>query len=73
MDNDIREEEVWHMCEKFWRGRKVSYIKDDSNILSVKDSPADAKTNKDFQYLFDNRIVYGIEQHKKYQESLRKK
>lgn len=73
MDNDIREEEVWHMCEKFWRGRKVSYIKDDSNILSVKDSPADAKTNKDFQYLFDNRIVYDIEQHKKYQESLRKK
>lgn len=72
LDKDIREEEVWHMCEKFWRGRKVSYIKDDSNILSTKDSPADAR-NKDFQYLFDNRIVYNIEQHKKYQESLRKK
>ena len=73
MDNDIREEEIWHMCEKFWRGRKVSYIKDDKNILSAKDSPADAKTNKDFQYLFDNRIVYDREQHKKYLESLRKK
>lgn len=72
LDKDIREEEVWHMCEKFWRGRKVSYIKDDSNILSTKDSPADAR-NKDFQYLFDNRIVYDIEQHKKYQESLKKK
>lgn len=72
LDKDIREEEVWHMCEKFWRGRKVSYIKDDNNILSSKDSPADAR-NKDFQYLFDNRIVYGIEQHNKYQESLKKK
>ncbi len=72
LDKDIREEEVWHMCEKFWRGRKVSYIKDNSNILSVKDSPADAR-NKDFQYLFDNRIVYGIEQHNKYKKSLEKK
>ena len=72
MDKDIREEEVWHMCEKFWRGRKVSYIKDNNNILSAKDSPADAR-NKDFQFLFDNRIVYSIEQHNKYKESLKKK
>lgn len=72
MDKDIREEEIWHMCEKFWLGRKVSYIKDSYNILSAKDSPADAR-NKDFQYLFDNRIVYGIEQHNKYKESLKKK
>lgn len=72
LDKDIREEEVWHMCEKFWRGRKVSYIKDTYNILSDKDSPADA-CNKDFQFLFNNRIVYGIEQHNKYKESLEKK
>ena len=72
LDKDIREEEVWHMCEKFWRGRKVSYIKDNNNILSDKDSPADA-CNKDFQFLFDNRIVYGIEQHNKYKESLKNK
>lgn len=72
MDKDVREEEVWHMCEKFWRGRKVSYIKDEHDILSSKDSPADAR-NKAFQFLFDNRIVYGIEQHEKYKESLRKK
>ena len=72
LDKDIAEEEIWHMCEKFWRGRRVSYIKDNDNILSSKDSPADA-TNKDFQFLFNNRIVYGIEQHKKYKESLKKK
>lgn len=67
LDKDICEEEVWHLCEKFWRGRKVSYIKDDKEILSAKDSPADA-SNKNFQYLFDNRIVYGIEQHNKYKD-----
>lgn len=72
LDKDIREEEVWHMCEKFWRGRKVSYIKDNENILSAKDSPADT-SNKDFQFLFNNRIVYGIEQHNKYKKSLEKK
>lgn len=72
MDKDIREEEVWHLCEKFWRGRKVSYIKDNEDILSAKDSPADA-CNKDFQYLFDNRIVYNTEKHNRYLKSLVKK
>lgn len=72
LDKDISEEEVWHMCEKFWRCRKVSYIKDKWDILSAKDSPADA-SNKNFQFLFDNRIVYSIQEHKKYKESLKKK
>jgi len=72
MDKDIRDEEVWHMCEKFWRGRKVSYIKDKWDILSAKDSPADAR-DKDFQYLFDNRIVYDTTQHEKYEKSLKKR
>lgn len=72
LDKDIAEEEVWHMAEKFWRGRKVSYIKDKWDILSAKDSPADAR-NKDFQFLFDNRIVYDKEQQRKYQDSLKKK
>lgn len=73
-DKDVRIEEVWYSCDKIYsiKGRKVSYIQDKWDILSAKDSPADA-CNKDFQFLFDNRIVYGIEQHEKYQKSLKKK
>lgn len=72
-DKDISIEEVWHNCEKIYRGkgRKVSYIQDKWDILSTKDSPADA-CNKNFQYLFDNRIIYGVEQQRKYQESFKK-
>ena len=72
LDKDVRIEEVWNMCEKVWRGRKVSYIQDNNNILSDKDSPADAR-NKDFKFLFDNRIVYDQEKHERYEESLKRK
>lgn len=73
-DKDISIEEVWHSCNKLYkvRGRKVSYILDKWDILSSKDSPADA-CNKDFQFLFDNRIVYDREEQRKYQESLEKR
>lgn len=70
-DKDICIDEVRHACEKFKNIRKVSYIKDSWDILNDKDSPADAR-NKDFQFLFDNRIVYDREEQRKYQESLRK-
>ena len=70
-DKDICVDEVRHSCEKFKNIRKVSYIKDHWNILNDKDSPADAR-NKDFQFLFDNRIVYDREEQRKYQESLKK-
>jgi DNA primase len=70
-DKDISVEEVRHACEKFKNIRKVSYIKDKWNILSAKDSPADA-CNKDYQFLFDNRIVYDKNEQRKYQESLKK-
>ncbi len=70
-DKDVRVEEVWHVCNKVCRGRKVSYIQDNWDILSAKDSPADA-SSKDFQFLFNNRIVYGIEQQRKYKESFKK-
>lgn len=68
-DKDISVEEVWHSCNKLCRGRKVSYIQDKWDILSHKDSPADA-CNKDFQFLFDNRVIYNKEKQRKYQESL---
>lgn len=71
LDNDIPVEEVRYLCNKFNNIRKVSYVKDFMDILGEKDSPADAR-NKDFQFLFDNRIVYDREEQRKYQESLKK-
>lgn len=71
-DKDISIEEVRHTCNKFKNVRKVSYIHDSWDILNPKDSPADAR-NKDFQFLFDNRIVYDKSEQRKYEESLNKK
>lgn len=71
LDNDIPIEEVRHLCNKFNNIRKVSYVKDFMGILGDKDSPADAR-NKDFQFLFENRIVYNREEYRKYLESLKK-
>lgn len=72
LDNDIKVEEIRHLCSKFRNTGKVSYIKDFMGILGSKDSPADAR-NKDFQFLFDNRIVYDRKEHEKYLKSLGKK
>lgn len=71
LDNDVDINEVRHMCEKFKHVRKVSYIKDSWSILGKKDSPCDAR-NKDYQFLFNNRIVYDREEQRKYKESLKK-
>ncbi len=70
-DNDISIEETRHACEKFKNIRKVSYIHDFMGILGSKDSPADAR-DKDYKFLFDNRIVYDRDEQRKYQESLKK-
>ena len=72
LDKDVPIEEVWHMAKKLFRGRKVSYIWDSTNILDSKDSPADA-CNKDFKFLFDNRITYDAKKHDLYEQSLKKK
>lgn len=71
LDKDICEEEVWNMCEKFYHIRLVSYIYDKRNLLKSKESPADAK-NKIYESLFNCRITYGDEEHKKYLKSLEK-
>lgn len=71
LDNDVDVNEIRHMCEKFKNVRKVSYIKDFMGILNSKDAPMDAR-NKDYQFLFDNRIVYDKSEQRKYQESLKK-
>lgn len=70
-DNDISIEETRHACEKFKNIRKVSYIHDFIGLLGSKDSPADAR-DKDYRFLFDNRIVYDRDEQRKYQESLKK-
>lgn len=72
LDKDVDTNEVRHMCEKFKNIRKVSYIHDFMGILDSKDAPMDAR-NKDYQFLFDNRIVYDKSEQRKYQEGLNNK
>ena len=72
LDKDVDINEVRFICEKFKNVRKVSYILDFIDVLNNKDAPMDAR-NKDYQFLFDNRIVYDRSEQRKYQESLEKK
>ena len=70
LDKDVDINEVRHMCNKFYNVRKVSYIHDFMDILGEKDAPMDA-SNKDYQFLFESRIVYDRSEQRKYQESLK--
>lgn len=72
LDKDVDVNEVRHMCEKFKNIRKVSYINDFLGILGEKDAPMDAR-NKDYQFLFESRVVYDRNEQRKYQESLKDK
>ena len=71
LDKDVDINEIRHICEKFKNARKVSYIHDFMDILGCKDAPMDA-SNKDYQFLFESRIVYDRSEQRKYQESLKK-
>lgn len=71
LDNDVDINELRWMAEQFKNRVKVSYIKDFIGILGEKDSPCDAR-NKDYQFLFDNRIIYDKSEQRKYKESLKK-
>lgn len=79
MDNDIPEEEIWYLCEKFYHYKKVSYICDkyqfsngkEIKLLGEKDSPADAK-NDVFKFMFDHRWRYGEREHEKYFKRFKK-
>ena len=70
-DNDVCIDEIRFACEKFYRFRKVSYIKDKWNLLGDKDSPSDA-SNKVYDFLFKCRIEYDESEHQKCLESLGK-
>lgn len=65
LDEGIREEHVWSICEKFYGIRKVSFIYDKYGLLDKKESPAD-KPDKIFKYLFKHRVTYDESYHKKY-------
>ena len=71
LDKDVDVNEVRFICEKFKNARKVSYIYDFMNILGDKDAPMDAR-NKDYQFLFENRIVYNRSEQREYKESLKR-
>ena len=72
LDNDVPIEEVRHICEQFFRARKVSYVKDRWDLLGEKDAPADAE-NKVYNFLMKHRIRYDESEHQKHLSSLKKK
>jgi DNA primase len=70
MDKDIQPLKVWEICDKFYRKRMVSYIKDTKGLIGEKDSPADAH-NDDYKTLFNNRYKYDERHHEKYLEKIK--
>ena len=72
LDKDVDINEVRHVCEKFYRLRKVSYIYDRWDLLGEKDSPADAR-NKIYEFLFKYRVIYDEKEHEEYLKSLERK
>lgn len=72
LDKDISQDEIRHICNKFYGIRKVSYMCDKYGLLGEKDSPADA-SNKIYQYLFKHRVIYDNSERKEYLKSLNKK
>jgi len=71
LDKDVRIEEVWSICERFFPRRKVSYIWDIHDLLGDKDSPADAP-NKIYDFLFKYRVEYDEDKHQQYLKSMNK-
>lgn len=69
LDKDVHIDEVRFAAEKFYQKIKVSYIFDSFGLLASKDSPADV-SNKDYRFLFDNRILYDENEHEKYIKSM---
>lgn len=55
MDNDIDEEEVRFMCQKFKGIRNVSYMYDKWSLLPEKSNPTDVE-NKIYEFMFKYRI-----------------
>ena len=69
LDNDVDINEIRFICEKFYRIRNVSYIKDKYKLLGDKDSPCDKGDNV-YNYLFKHRINYDSIEHQKLMQSM---
>ena len=72
LDNDIPIQEVRHICEKFRNIRNVYYTIDKWHLLKTNDSIADV-SNKNFEFLFNNKIKYDANKHREYLKGLGKK
>ncbi len=66
MDSDIDINFIRGLCEKFYRIRPISYVIDGGwRLLGEKESPADLH-NKAYNFLWNRRIKYDENEHKKY-------
>ena len=72
LDNDVDINEIRFICEKFYRIKNVSYIKDKYKLLGDKDSPCD-KGDDVYNYLFKHRINYDSIEHQKLMQSMNKR
>lgn len=72
MDSDISEQHVWGLCENFYHIRNVYYVYDKFGLLGNKESPAD-KHNKVYNALWNRKIKYTEEHHKKYLQYMKEK
>lgn len=69
LDKDVDINEIRYICERFYRIRPVSYIRDKWGLLNDKDSPTD-KGDKIYKFLFKHRIKYDETEHQEYLKSL---
>lgn len=72
MDNDVPIQEVRHMCEKLYKGRRVFYTVDKHNLLPPKSSVADAN-NLIFDFIMKYKVPYDESEHQKYLKEKEKK
>ena len=71
LDNDVKIEEIYQLCEKFYGIRNVYFVKDFDGYLGKKDSPTDIN-DKVYQILLKNKIKYTEELHKEYLKKISK-
>lgn len=71
-DKDVKEEDVYKECEKFYNIRNVYFVIDRWDLLGEKESPAD-KENKVFNFMWKHKIKYDEKYHNKYKRLVEEK
>lgn len=71
-DKDVKEEEIYKECERFYRIRNVFFVIDRWELLDDKESPAD-KQNNIFNFMWKHKIKYDETYHNKYKKLVKKK